>query len=139
MIPSDCTSDHGAVSEHVTSILLGGQILICILGAHQKCCHKHSTHEVWSGPRVERCTGTVAPWAFSTNCCTPAVQITLHVPDTRILLTRTYSLVLHSLTLPPPPHQVRQDTFPSIYTPLTKLLQQNFRVRDRKTLLCLSL
>lgn len=58
MIPSDCTSDHGAVSEHVTSILLGGQILICILGAHQKCCHKHSTHEVWSGPRVERCTGT---------------------------------------------------------------------------------
>lgn len=81
----------------------------------------------------------LAPWASSTSCCSPAGEITLSQPDTAILLTRTYNLVLHSLTLPPPPHYVRQDTFSSIYTLLTELLQQNLRVRDRKTLLFLSL
>lgn len=58
---------------------------------------------------------------------------------TWILLTRTYNLMLHSLTLPPPAHCVGQYTFSSIYTLLTESLQQNLRVRDRKTFLCLFL
>ncbi|KAF2985147.1 hypothetical protein EK904_007461 [Melospiza melodia maxima] len=81
----------------------------------------------------------LAPWPFSSNCCPPAAEIPLCQPGTSVLLTRTYHLVLHGLTLPPPPHNVRQDTFSSIYTLLTELLQQNLRVGDRKTLLCLSL